>query len=300
MKISLSLVLLTFSLSIFAKEISLSFDDAPRPDTAYLKGAERTKKLLASLKTSKVDKVIIYANGNKVLGENELQRLKDYKMAGHLVGNHTFSHPSAKKVTKEEFLSDFKKNHEFLEKNKILDKYFRYPYLHRGKTIEDVRSIRKEITESGYTDGYVTIDDYDWYMDSLFQQAVKDKKKINFSQLKKFYVETIMKSIEFYDELGTKNLSITPKHVLLLHENDLAALFISDLVKELRNKGWKIISPEESYQDPLLTVYPDVLDHGQGRVVSKIISQGFKGETRSGYEDERVLDQIFKDYKIAE
>ena len=107
-------------------------------------------------------------------------------------------------------------------------------------------------------------------MDSLFQQAVKDKKIINFSQLKKFYVETIMKSIEFYNELGTKNLSATPKHVLLLHENDLAALFISDLVKELRNKGWKIIS------------------------------QGFKGETRSGFEDERVLDQIFKDYKIAE
>ena len=38
----------------FAREIALTFDDAPTPDSALMTGRERTTKLIAALKKSQV------------------------------------------------------------------------------------------------------------------------------------------------------------------------------------------------------------------------------------------------------
>jgi hypothetical protein len=46
--------------------------------------------------------------------------------------------------------------------------------------------------------------------------------------------------------------------MLLLHETDLAALFIPDLVAALRKTGWRIVSADEAYRDPIGRLQPDV------------------------------------------
>lgn len=292
------LIILTFSLSLSAKEISISFDDAPMGDGKYFSGKERTEKLIKALKASGVAQAIFYANPGKVTNEEKLNRLKSYQRAGHLIGNHTFDHISADKNTVEDFMESVMKADVFLKKEQLLTPYFRYPYLRRGKTISKVRSLRKQISKQGYKDGYITIDNYDWYMNHLFQKSLKANKKINLENLKKYYIEILMKSIDFYDELAIKTLSRSPKHVLLLHENDLAALFIDDLVLHLKSRGWKIINTIDSYNDPDLSVYPDILKHNQGRVASKAIEQGYTGKIYSGYEDEKVLETLYKSYGV--
>lgn len=56
----LMLVLLLFMLAhpLFAQEIALSFDDAPRRGTSYFSGPERAKALLAQLKSAQVREVV--------------------------------------------------------------------------------------------------------------------------------------------------------------------------------------------------------------------------------------------------
>ena len=49
------------------------------------------------------------------------------------------------------------------------------------KEIRD--QIRKALDDHGYINAYVTVDNFDWYMDDLFQKAVKAKKKIDFGKL---------------------------------------------------------------------------------------------------------------------
>jgi hypothetical protein len=70
---------------------------------------------------------------------------------------------------------------------------------------------------------------------------------VDLEALKKMYITHIWESIQFYHNIALQNLVLSPKHVLLLHENDLAALLIGDLVKHIRSQGWKIISPTEDY-----------------------------------------------------
>jgi hypothetical protein len=45
---------------------------------------------------------------------------------------------------------------------------------------------------------------------------------------------------------------------MLLHETDIAALYIGDFVAELKRHGWTIISADEAFADPIAKAMPDV------------------------------------------
>jgi hypothetical protein len=139
----------------------------------------------------------------------------------------------------------------------------------------------------------VTVDNYDWYLDYLYQQAVCDGKTIDYDLLKMIYIEELWDSIKFYNDLAKKELGRSPKHILLLHENDLAAMFIDDLVKFLEEKGWTIISTLEAYKDPISNVIPDTLFNNQGRVAAIAAQNGRpRSELININEDEEYLDKL--------
>lgn len=292
-------LMIVLALNVQAKEISLSFDDAPRGDGEYFSGELRSKRLVSELKKANVEQVIFYANPSKVNNFEKRVRLHYYKRSGHLIGNHTFDHISADKNSVSLFLENVALADEYLKEENLFSPYFRFPYLHRGKTLSKIRQIQSGVESMNLVDGYVTIDNYDYYMDKLFQKALYREKKVNLENLKAFYVETLMKSVNFYDALAQKFIGRSPKHVLLLHENDLAALFIGDLIIRLREEGWSIITPVEAYKDKDLSAFPFVLQHGQGRVTAKAIESGYQGVLSSGFEDEEVLKELFTSYNVA-
>jgi hypothetical protein len=88
------------------------------------------------------------------------------------------------------------------------------------------------------------------HINGAVAKAIKSNTKINYNELKKFYLEHIWNSIQFYDNIGRQVLSRSPKHVLLLHENDLATLFLGDLIQFLKDKGWKIIPRKKPIPTP--------------------------------------------------
>jgi hypothetical protein len=146
----------------------------------------------------------------------------------------------------------------------------------------------------GYTNGYVTVDNADWYMDVVLQEAVKAGKKVNHANLKRAYIDALWDSIVFCDDLARKVIGRSPKHVLLLHKNDLAALYVKDLVDYIRSKGWAIISPQEAYQDPIASVIPDTLVNNNGRIAAIAHAQGYVGQKVDFYQNTREVDILFE------
>ena len=62
--------------------------------------------------------------------------------------------------------------------------------------------------------------------------------------------------------------------MLLLHETDLNALFVADMVAALRADGWAIVTIDEAYADPLAQIEPDTLYLGGGRVTALAAAVG--------------------------
>jgi peptidoglycan-N-acetylglucosamine deacetylase len=79
----------------------------------------------------------------------------------------------------------------------------------------------------------------------------------------------------------------------------VAALFLGDLITFMKDKGWKIISPEKAYTDPIANEIPDVLFNGQGRVGAIAYARGLKPEALiQQSEDEKYLDQLLIERKV--
>jgi peptidoglycan/xylan/chitin deacetylase (PgdA/CDA1 family) len=297
-KYVLILLQLIFSFVISAQEIALTFDDAPRSDGLLYTGLKRSEILLKKLDQYNVPQVAFFANSNKLDAVGEL-RLKMYGQAGHIIANHSHSHPQISDIGVENYIADIKKGHEELSEFPEFRPWFRFPYLNEGRDEETRDQIREALDEMGYINGYVTVDNYDWYLEFMYQQALKENKKINYDLLKDLYIEHIWESIQFYQNIALKALGRSPKHVLLLHENDLAALYLDDLISFLRGEGWLIISPEEAYEDPIADQIPDVLMNNQGRVAAIAREKGVAGrDLVQASEDEQYLEAYFAKKKV--
>ena len=63
---------------------------------------------------------------------------------------------------------------------------------------------------------------------------------------------------DFADDVMRRTIGRSPAHVLLLHETDLAARYIGPLVEGLRRDGWRIVTADAAYADPIYHRRPDV------------------------------------------
>ncbi len=267
-------IVLTLSGLSSAGEIALSFDDAPLGNGAFLTGAERTQMLIDKLDSLGIDEVVFYCTTERLYGPAREKRLRAYAAAGHKLGNHTETHPRLSTVGANAFLADVDHAHDDLVNFDGFVPWFRFPMLDEGQSRPLRDSIRAALAERGYVNGYVTVDNYDWYIDRRTRLAADSGHIVDLDALRGFYVETLWNGILHYDKIAHEVLGRSPKHVLLLHENDLAALFIDSLVTHIRANGWSIISPTEAYTDPIADSLPDVLMNNQGRVAAIARARG--------------------------
>jgi peptidoglycan/xylan/chitin deacetylase (PgdA/CDA1 family) len=291
---SISLLL---TISGYSQRVALSFDDVPRGKGILFSGSERAQILLDKLKKENVDTVIFFCVGRAIDSAGDA-RIKTYSEAGHLIANHTYSHKSLDKTSAAEYIVDIVQADSILNKYRTYTKLFRFPYLHEGNTTGKRDSVRNAIASMNYMNGYVTIDTYDWYIDFLLKEGIKEQKKIDYEKLKKMYVDIMWDGIKFYDSLAQKVLGRSPAHVLLLHENDLAALFIDALIDHIRKNNGRIISPIKAYQDPVSEYIPNVLMNNQGRIVAIAKEKGYNGELSHQSENEEFIENYFNTYVI--
>ncbi|HEY8934791.1 MAG TPA: polysaccharide deacetylase family protein [Cyclobacteriaceae bacterium] len=300
-KVLLLIITFFFSLSSFSQEIAFTFDDAPLGDGAIFTGMQRTSRIIETLKKHEIKQAAFFVVTSHINSDG-FQRLKMYTDAGHLLANHSHSHGWIQGMGTANYIRDIQKADSILKASTLpYQPWYRYPFLDEGQTKTSCDSIRAALTTLSLMNGYITIDNYDWHINSATAKAIKSKTKINYNELKKFYLEHIWNSIQFYDNIGRQVMGRSPKHVLLLHENDLAALFLGDLIQLLKDKGWKIISPEEAYTDPIAKEIPDVLFNNQGRVGAIAFARGLKPAVLiQQSEDEKYLDQLLMERKVFE
>ena len=97
------------------------------------------------------------------------------------------------------------------------------------------------------------------------------------------------------EDIAQKTLGRSPKHILVVHENDLTAIMLDKLVAKIKSNGWKIITVEDAYTDPIAKVEPDTMQLGQGRVAAIAVADGYKGPIVNRWEDEKEIDKLVLD-----
>ena len=165
------------------KRIALTFDDVPRGRGAFLTPDERTAKLIAALKRARVEQAAFFLNpGHLGTGDGSggEERIAAYVAAGHVIANHSQTHPHLGELTAAAYLADIDAAEAWLAGRAGRRAWFRYPYLDEGGSDKEKRdAVRAGLAARGLTDAYVTADGSDWNMDQLTKDAVLTSKAID-------------------------------------------------------------------------------------------------------------------------
>lgn len=260
------------------RRIAITIDDAPLGPGA--KGNwDRAGALIEGLNAAGVQAIFFVTTDGFEELENGKARVERYADAGHLIANHTHSHPWLYQVEADDFLSDIDRAEAHLEGLENRRLRFRYPFLDQGRRDSDKRqSVWDGLDARGLGDGYVTVDTYDWHLDRQWRQALAEGASVDEAALSDVYVAMIVDAAEHAASLADSWLDNQPVHTLLLHENDAAASFLPAAIKALRGAGWTIVTPDEAYARPLPRPAVTTGFTGMGRVAALAWERGARGE----------------------
>lgn len=281
------LLILAFTHFANASQISITMDD-PRVDAMPLfSAAKRNQRILDALKDEKLQ-ATLFVSGQKIDNKQGAVLLKMWDAAGHSIANHTYSHLyyHSSKLSAEAFIADAFRVEPLISGLKNFEKLFRYPMLKEGNTAEKRDKMRAELLARGYKQGYVTIDASDWYVDERLRARLAADPHADTTPYRDFYLKHLWNRAQCYDGLAKKVFERDIKHTLLIHHNLLNALYLKDVFKMFKEKGWTLISSKEAYTDPVFSLKPNILPAGEGIVWAAAKESGkFEKELRYPAED---------------
>src|SRR3954462_8762119 len=91
------------------KRIALSFDDVPRTPGAFMTPQQRTERLIAALRRARVSQAAFFLNPGNLQppwGAGREGQIAAYGRAGHVIGNHSHSHPHLSEVGAASFIAN--------------------------------------------------------------------------------------------------------------------------------------------------------------------------------------------------
>src|SRR5512142_928725 len=139
-------------------QIAIMMDD-PRTMPAYgWPAAEVNRRILDALHKHKI-RATLFVCGMRVDSPEGKQLLGTWNEAGHMLGNHSYSHLflNSSKITLQKYCDDIARGEAVVAGFSRFEKRFRYPFFKEGETLEKRDGVRKFLRDRGYKLGPATI-----------------------------------------------------------------------------------------------------------------------------------------------
>jgi peptidoglycan-N-acetylglucosamine deacetylase len=246
-----------------APQFSITMDDFYWTNAVKLTAAERNQSILDALNANS-HKAALFVIGRNIDSAEGKQLLAQWDKAGHLIGNHTYSHrnfnaPEANVVA---YQQDILRAEALLKEFPRFRRYFRFPMLKEGDTRTKRDAMRSFFAQHGYRVGHVTNDNSDWAIDQRLTACLRKDAAADLKPYRDFYLEHMWTRSEYYDSLAQRVLGRPVKHTVLMHFNLLNGLFLGDLIAMYKAKGWQLVDAEEAFTDPVFSAKPNVVPAG--------------------------------------
>jgi peptidoglycan/xylan/chitin deacetylase (PgdA/CDA1 family) len=246
-------------------EIAITIDDFNWNKSLKLDPDQRNRALLGALRAYGNLKAALFVACKFADNDKGRELLQDWDRAGHLIGNHSYSHKflNSTRVTAADYTADIEKCDGVIKTFPHFQKRFRFPYLKEGDTAAKRDAVRAFLKEHGYSVGHVTIDASDWAVDDRLTARLTRQPAADVTPYRDFYLSHMWERALYYDDLAQKVLGRHVKHTILMHYNLLNALFLGDLLDMFESKGWKLIDAAEAFKDPVFAATPNIVPAGE-------------------------------------
>ena len=254
--------------SAFAQthSVALTFDDLPfvtGTDTHPMDSSDITaakaanRKLLAALLRHHVPVTgFVIEHSVEQLGSDAgRQLLQSWVSAGMDLGNHTYAHPDFNDLTVAEFEDQVIRGEtSFVPIMKASGRpvqFFRFPFNHTGDTQEKHDAMAAFLASRGYRLAPCTIENSDWLFAARYQELLAQHDAVTARRLRRDYLRFTAGQIDYFARLNRQVLGYEPPQIMLLHDNQLNADVIDELLSLVEQRSFKWVSLDEAEKDPV-------------------------------------------------
>lgn len=267
--VGLVLVAMAVLPSAMAQQMAITFDDLPIHGQAP-PGVSRVaiaESILKTIKREHLPKVYGFINGVEVERDPKTAPvLTAWRAAGEPLGNHSWSHIDLNAVSAAGFETNIEKNEAML--TKLMDdqdwRWFRYPYLHEGGTLEKRRDVRAWLGEHGYKVAEVNMDFEDYLWNDPYARCMVKHDRAAITRLHDSYLATADEYVTVFRTLSQLVYGRDVRYILLLHIGAFDAKMLPELLRLYRMRGFTFISLPEAEDDPIYKDDPDFASIGGG------------------------------------
>jgi peptidoglycan/xylan/chitin deacetylase (PgdA/CDA1 family) len=243
-------------------EIAVTIDDLPvhSPYPPGLTPLDVNRQMIAALKAGGDVPVTAFVNAVNVKDAATMQALRDWRAAGFVLGNHTWSHPHLSQLTPAEFELELTKNELIL--GEIGDgsdwRWFRYPFLDEGENAAKRIAGRQVLAKLGYRVASVTMSFSDWQWTAPYARCSAAHDAGAVAELERIYLASAKENIAVARDTARKLYGRDIPYVLLMHVSAMSAHMMPRVIELYRDAGFRFVSVPEAERDPAYREYTDL------------------------------------------
>ncbi len=181
------------------------------------------------------------------------QILRKWTNGEFALGNHTYSHPDVNQLSLAQIEDEIVRGEAvFIPLMKQEDKkpeFFRFPMNHTGETKEKHDLVSAFLSRRGYRLATCTIDNSDYLFNDAYVRMLAKRDDYSVRKLQLEYLSYTGMEIDYYAGLSKQVFGYEPPQVMVLHDNQLNADMIEQLLALFEKKQYKFVSLETAQSD---------------------------------------------------
>jgi len=242
-------------------EIAITIDDLPvhAPYPPGVTPLAVNRRMIAALKAAHVP-ATAFVNAVNVADAGTMEALREWRAAGFVLGNHTWSHPHLSKLTVAQFEQDLTKDEPVLEKlgGRSDWHWFRYPFLDEGKDDAQRVAARRVLAKHGYRVAAVTMSFSDWAFTPAWARCNAKGDNAAVAELERLYLQAARENAAVARKTARELYGRDIPYVLLMHVSAMSAHMMPQVVRFYRRAGFRLVSLPKAERDPAYAAYTDL------------------------------------------
>jgi len=242
------------------RKVAIGFVSIPPLDRSAdpPKDADATARILiAKLQQHKVP-AIGFISGSMVSDGDKIypvrsEIVKMWRDAGFEIGIGGFKHIWFYETPYDDFVANVEKNENVTRKlfsDNTQPRYFSYPYLNTGKSVEDHDKFESWLNSRGLASVKYTIDNNEWMYSFAYDMARNDNDVNTMKEIRAEFVGYMSKMFDHYEKYSREMFGRDIAQTMVLTPSRLVADSADDLFGMMEKRGYKFVSMSDAQGDP--------------------------------------------------
>lgn len=288
---------LVFAPQVFSQQVALTFDDLPShgPLPPGMSRTDIASSIIKALLAAHVSHVYGFVNAQKLQAHPEdIAVLKLWRAAGFPLGNHTFTHLDIDTATTEDYEKNIAQDEPLLSSLMPGNKWrwFRYPYLNEGDTLEKRDEVRAYLKQHGYHIAEVTLDFEDYAWNGPYARCAEKHDNASIDWLESAYMNTATEYIGVDRSMSKMVYGRDIKYVLLLHIGAFETIMLPHLLEALKSQGFKFIALPQAEKDRAYNMDPNLASKEGGSLIEQMMAAKHLPFPQYAPKPDKELDSI--------